>query len=524
MSQITENTNIEKKANGRRIFWICYAFFIVIIAIAICLALLRVNKVLKEYEAKQPEKTVEEAVTKLKSAAKNDKLQTVMSYPEIAVNYLDEEFTEISDYEAKLKGARDYTYTILSGGYSDSGQTYKILADGEPVAVLSIVSAGEEKKLAILNVTDWRVKSIEPILSYTTYNYTAEVPEGFTMYLNGQPLAEGTGVTAAKVADGTTTYLITDLHSEPTFAFTNPYGEEVRYNIANNFITVVNYAYDLTLPEGFTVYAGEQRVPGSTGADGKSVFTFDSPYNELTIKDSYGHPMTYKPGDPIKTADYTLTVPDNFTVRLDEGFDSSLYIVGTEENSKYQYVSEYVGMPGLVTFLFASSLEVPQITITDNRGESYAAEFKNGVLRITDQAGEDELPESIRAEVDPIYYAKMWSLFSTDDLDNNHGFNTIKQILIPSSYLYDQAYSFAHSVDITFISNHRMDDPPFSAESMSNVVVFSDDCFSCDIYLSKEMELNKQVKHITNITNATFYFVKYDGSWKIVDMQDIVNQ
>lgn len=524
MSQITENTNIEKKANGRRIFWICYAFFIVIIAIAICLALVRVNRVLKEYEAKQPEKTVEEAVTKFKSAVRNDKLETVMSYPEIAVNYLDEEFTEISDYEAMIRGAKEFTYEILSGGYSDSGQTYKILADGEPAAVLSIVSAGEEKKLAILNVTDWRVKSIEPILSYTTYNYTAEIPEGFTMYINGRPLAEGEGVTASETEQGTTVYNITDLHNEPKISITDPSGNEAQYSIANNFVSVVTYDYDLELPEGFTVYAGERCIAGNAGSNGKAEFAFVSPYSELTIKDTYGHPVTYKHGDAIRIADYTLTVPENFTVKLDEGFDSSLYIVGTEENSKYQYVSEFVGMPGLVTFLFASSLEAPQITITDNRGVSYAAEFKNGALRITDQAGEDELPESISAEVDPIYYAKMWSLFTTDDLDDNHGFGTIRKILIPASYLYDQAYSFAHSVDITFISNHRMDDPPFSAESMSNVVVYSDDCFSCDIYLSKEMELNKQVKHITNITNATFYFVKYDGSWKIVDMQDIVNQ
>lgn len=526
MNSKNDNVNIEKDRDGRRIFWLGYACYVVVIAILIVFALNKVSDVLVEYEAKQPERTISAAVNEISKVAKTGSLWNVIEYPDTEQNYLDSVFSEISEYEDKLKNASEFTYEILSGGYSDSGQSYSILADGEQVAVLNIESAGEEKKLAILNVTDWRVKNIIPVLSYTSYDYTVEVPEGFVVYVNGVELAEGAGVTkAAGSTPDITVYTITGLHSEPQFSAVNGKGENVRYSISNNCVSLAAYVYDLELPAGFKVYAAGKAVSASEGADGKYNFAFASPYSELVIEDSFGHRLAYSYGAPIRTYDYRLTVPDNFKVEMSDGTDSSQYVSETGSNVKYQYCSDYADMPSLVTYIFSASFEAPQICVTDNLGNVTAVDLSNGSCSITDQTGVDSLPESVAAEVDPIDLAKKWSLFVTDDLEGSeHGFSTLRKMLIPDSYLWKEAYKYLNSIDITFISSHTMSNPPFGEERLSNVVFYSDTCFSCDVHFRKDMDLIRTGAHITDVTNSTIYYVKYDGAWRIVDMQEKVNE
>lgn len=526
MDRNKDYENIEKENDGRKLFWLGYACFVVVIAIVIAIALGNVKKVLIEYEAKQPERTVSAAVREFEKVAKNGSIWDLIEYPEIGENYLDSDFTELGEYESMLRNTSEFSYEILSGGYSESGQSYTIFADGEQAAVLYIESAGEEKKLAILNVTDWRVRSIVPVLAYTTYDYTVEVPDGFRVYVNGLELAEGKGVTKTVNADaGLTVYTVSDLHSEPEFKALNPQGESVRYNIANNCVSLSTYAYDLELPEGFKVYAGGRAIKAASVQNGKSSFEFNSPYAELKIEDNFEHTVDYKYGDAIKTYDYKVVIPDTFTLVLNGRLDCSEYITEINDNVKYQYCVDYAEMPKLRTYLFASSFEEPQLEVTDNLGNNSPVQFVNGAFTVTEQTGVSSLPESVAAEVDPIDLAKKWSLFVTDDLEGSeHGFGTLRKMLIPDSYLWKEAYKYLNSIDITFISWHTMSNPPFGEESLGNVVFYSDTCFSCDVHFRKDMDLVRTGAHITDVTNSTFYFVKYDGAWRIVDMQEKVNE
>ena len=139
--------------------------------------------------------------------------------------------------------------------------------------------------------------------------------------------------------------------------------------------------------------------------------------------------------------------------------------------------------------------------------------------------GQDTLPKNV--DFDPLKVAKLWSLFMTQDLTGaNNGYSQLSPYLIKGSYLQDVAWQWATGLDITFTSAHSLKDPPFQVEEISNYVVYSDSCFSCDIRLEKKMVL-KTGAEVDDVIHSTFYFVKYQDSgknspnWVLVDYREI---
>ena len=117
----------------------------------------------------------------------------------------------------------------------------------------------------------------------------------------------------------------------------------------------------------------------------------------------------------------------------------------------------------------------------------------------------------------------------TQDLTGpNNGYGQIEPYLIKGSYLQDVAWKWATGQDITFTSNHYLKTPPFQVEEISNYVVYSDTCFSCDIRLEKTLVLTRTGEEVKDVVNSTFYFVKYDGTgsgnshWYLADYREIL--
>ena len=109
-------------------------------------------------------------------------------------------------------------------------------------------------------------------------------------------------------------------------------------------------------------------------------------------------------------------------------------------------------------------------------------------------------------------------------------FQEMSKYLIKDSYQYEVAKKYATGVDIKFISEHTLGNPPFTEESVTNFVWITKDCFSVDISFVKNMILTSGARR-KDPMNDRFYFAKYDDTedgvdnptWKIVSMKEIVN-
>ena len=512
----------------KHIFWIGYAGFTVVLVIFGFLIVSHVKNILREYEASQPEKVVEQQLAIIRTAAEQDTLEDVIAFQTLTQASYDIDISDFGEYKNKIKTATQLDYKIKNG-YSKTEQKFQILADNEVIAVLTLESVKEDIKLAILKVNEWRVKSITPVLTLVQYDYIVDVPEGFCVEINGTKLSGA--IPSDK--EGWETYVVETLYSEPSIRIFDADAKEVHFNIVDNHIEPILYHYELRLPKEISVLAGKRQQEGKPEGE-EIVYSFITPYESLEMKDAHGNLIEYKGGDDIFIYDYVIRLPENFKILLN-GQEAAAYITEISANEKYQYCAEYAKMPDMVTYEIKNAVCEPTVEIYDNLNQKVECAFKNGIFEVTEQAGLDKLPEDLAAQVDVLEIAKMWSKLMTDDLEGSQkGFGTMKQYLIQDSYLYNVAYKWVTNIDITFTFSHVLKNPPFTEERVSNFVSYGENLFSCDIYFIKHMDdlQDRNEGEIEDVMNSTFYFMKYDATkdgvdnprWVILDIREILSE
>lgn len=252
----------------------------------------------------------------------------------------------------------------------------------------------------------------------------------------------------------------------------------------------------------------------------------------FTVLDSQDTPIAYETSRNtinVPLFECTVTVPINYELQINGQRPGIEPLI--KDNPDYQYVAEYIEVPVLLEYRFEGLAKAPTITVTDNllQPTNYLL-TQGGELSITEQKGEENLPDWLSAQFDPLAIAKKWSLFMTDDLEGNlNGYYNMREHLIRGSYYDTVAYQWATNIDITFISDHYFRDPAFSKESVTNVVLYGDQWFSCDIYFEKHMTLTRTGKLQDDIFHRRMYFINLDDTddgidnphWVIADMQEI---
>lgn len=299
-----------------------------------------------------------------------------------------------------------------------------------------------------------------------------------------------------------------------------------RWKIAE--FTSCGYEVNFTSPISVTVKNKGETVVGENSDDlSKSVYsikTLSKP--DIEIYDVLGNSVKYDSANLPKFTDYKITVPSNFTVK---GKDTlSLDMATLTPIDSLKYVKEYCdSVPDTATYVISIMSGEPNFKIYDNNGDEVNFELDGRKVEIDVQSGKDENP--LEVDIDPLEVAKLWSFFMTQDLvGKTNGYYQISPYLIDGSYLQGVAWKWATGIDITFTSTHTLENPPFCTEKISNFVKYSDDCFSCDILLEKNMHLSTGMT-VKDTINSTFYFVRYDDTdngiddahWVFVDYKEI---
>lgn len=290
---------------------------------------------------------------------------------------------------------------------------------------------------------------------------------------------------------------------------------------------VTGYEFQLTAPASL-IFKSNGEVLQGTIANGMASYDVRSltPLN-VEICDILGSSVPYDQGSLPTFTDYQVTIPANYTICGVETVP--VEAASLEPVEALKYVKEYCpDVPDNATYLLRLLTDAPDFTILDGSGNAVDFTIENRKVTIAESfSGQDSLPLSV--DIDPLEVAKLWSLFMTQDLTGaNNGYNQLSPYLIKGSYLQDVAYQWATGIDITFTSSHTLKDPPFQVEEVSNYVVYSDNCFSCDVRLEKTMVLRTGAE-VEDVIHSTFYFVKYDGtdngkndpSWVLVDYREI---
>lgn len=164
-------------------YWTGLAVYAVILLIlAICM-IVYTGSCLKKYENSQSDKVMNDFINDFTKMAADKTLADNIELP--ASSEFEGKDTFVNMYMSELDGTTDYTYKKSEGSYNTEEPMYDIYADDKKVARMTLEAKDQHVVLGILTVFDWKIKSIEPVFSAKTNDYTVSIPEGYTFAVNG---------------------------------------------------------------------------------------------------------------------------------------------------------------------------------------------------------------------------------------------------------------------------------------------------------------------------------------------------
>ena len=209
-----------------------------------------------------------------------------------------------------------------------------------------------------------------------------------------------------------------------------------------------------------------------------------------------------------------ITAPSSYYVKAGDRIltaDSTSYPEGFKD------AGQFVKLPGESTYVLSNLTQWPDLKIYDERGE-YDYQRSAKIYMSNDYTKYNTL-EAAGCDFDALEFVKKWMKFMQNDLTGGHrGFDVIKKDLLEGTDQYEKARAWGSNVDITFVSDHTLKNPPFSGDKISNVVKYNDEAISVDVYMQMHMRLKTGVDRNPTF-NSTLYLVKYDGAWRVVNIR-----
>ena len=222
---------------------------------------------------------------------------------------------------------------------------------------------------------------------------------------------------------------------------------------------------------------------------------------------------------------YSIAVPESFTLLLDGSPVAENAAYTEVALADFEYVAPYTEVPAGRQYRFDGMAAELRVSALNNAGDEVpSVQTSPGVYDVPANFAEtQEAQDRMAGVADPLYIGELWSQFMTDDVAGYyHGLGTVTSQckLLEGSNLYDLAYKWAHSIDITFVSSHVI--TAWNKESVTNFIQYNENLLSCDVYFEKEMRVAGQ-QRIDVFDNRMFFVNITDPAiaapgWYLADM------
>lgn len=520
---MTDNREIDIKAIKKRrrrrrvpISLLAYIIFTVIIIVLCAVFLVYVSDVVEEYDKAQPEHIMQAETEKLKSTVENGGIDGYMDISAIYNRYYGKpESAYKQDYTAFLKNAENIDYRLDAGASVGLENAYLLVADGKPFARVWLAGENERTKLFFFSMADWSVKSIEPLQFYDEKELTLFIPDEVTCFVNGVEV----GGIPNETDDGILSFTLRGLPDNVTVKYERADGSALGYTSDKGVIKPAVYKYGITLPADISVFAdGEKQtgVPNGEGSMNYEISGMTLPVVELY--DIFGNKYVYDGEPNIPLTGFVVELPENFAIVASDGSELKKDMAERAENPYNAELNQYlpdIKLTDMLTYHLSAFADKAEISIADNLGRVEKHEIDAKYLfTINRQVSADKVPDELIEQIDPLRFAREWSLFMTNDEE----FENISGYFLKGSKYYQEAYRWAHGIDRTFTSSH--DTPTIKDESMKDYIRYSDNCFSVRVSLMKTMHLTKSGRNVVDKLDMVIYFVKQNSTWIVAVKHD----
>ncbi len=216
---------------------------------------------------------------------------------------------------------------------------------------------------------------------------------------------------------------------------------------------------------------------------------------------------------------YEITIPKDYTITINGKNVADDLITSEGDVTGLERLTQFVEIAKTKTYNINNLVYKPEIKIYDENNKEVKYEIDNNKIIISKQFKEgqtlEEVKEYIKDDFDILKVAQNWSLF----MSNDTGLNSVTPYLIANTYMYERAYSWSHSIDRTFVSSHRLQNPAFTNTKLSNFIIYNENAFSCEVYLEKNMIVSG--KNQIDKMHDRLYFIYYNGGYKLVNMEAV---
>ena len=265
--------------------------------------------------------------------------------------------------------------------------------------------------------------------------------------------------------------------------------------------------------EDYNVYNGDRKILTVSLKKLKSV-------SKLAIFNYNLYELgSINPSEEKELYHYEVTAPSDCVVTVG---GKEVQPSSTDSLEHFSDAKKYVDLPSENKYILDHLTKPADIKITKD-GKDVAFEPSEKIV-IGNGYQEFDTLEAAGCDLDLIGFAENCSKYMTKDLTGTrYGFNTIAKSLIDKSEMYQKAWAWATGIDITFVSVHTLAKPAFSEQTVSNIIKYSDDAISADVHLVKHMLIRGTQKH-DDVMNSTFYLIKHEGEWKVVNIRGKVTE
>lgn len=242
------------------------------------------------------------------------------------------------------------------------------------------------------------------------------------------------------------------------------------------------------------------------------------------------NPETSKPRTKISpegTISFSVVLPEDFTLLFNDA-EVDISSASEDDIEDFAYFSSYPQVTKGARMDFTLHYD-PIVKVLNNVGEEVPLNLEvtpeGYVYYAAADYGSDDTQKAAVTQVgDFLSMYKLWARFMTDDVGGwYHGYYDVKEgcKIMPGSKLEDQAWEWANSIDITFVSDHW--NIAFTNEKVDNYVLYNDDFCSADVSFDEIVSVNG-VGDVTVKYNNRMFFVRQDGAWYWVGQLDITGR
>lgn len=253
------------------------------------------------------------------------------------------------------------TYEKNSNSYKTEEPIYDILADGQPIASVTLSAYNEKVTFLILTVMDWKVEKAELINATNLTDYTICAPDGYRITVNGVPVGgeylTGNRESQALFANASeyitvpdlVEYKIPGLSMQPEVIITDASGQNVNYTLEGTKYTVP-FGVESEMPEDlketalniaetWSLFNTDDLKGGSHGLETVRKFLIpDSYYDNLAkgwasgvdITFTSAHTLSNPAFENVNVDHYIRYTDDCFSCHID--FDKPMHLTRTGDN------------------------------------------------------------------------------------------------------------------------------------------------------------------------------------------------